>query len=620
MLATGLLSAIVLGAAAWQPFADPRASARIEQARLADEAAAGMSNDWDALVRDPAVPVPEGIVVDVERRPQASPQRDPPVEVERGAARVLLSEAERVELARNDLVEAFALVEEALSKSPTRTDSARGRLRGVQLAMRLDQVVDARRHFEAAAVELNGSEVVDGASALALALLAIGDEAEPGSRTGVCDRIVALHARGELRLPGAEPALAVEGERFVVREDPRREAFETLLAARCPEFEPSATIDAVRASIGSVLDSALVDAWSIARVPGGYAFARTLGDARPESPVRVALATTDQVEQRLVELATRRGLIATGITLDVLGTRDDRGTALRAPVELADGVLSITVRHPDPDAIAASARRRATWLRAGLLAMAASIGAATVFAHRALVRERRLAELRSRFVANVSHELRTPVASILLMAENLESGRAGPDASARYHRAIRGEALRLRRLVEDVLDFSRIERGRRIAIEREDTDMDAWCESLAAELREITAQQGLDLAFHADRDLGRAILDAEALRRALLNLVDNAAKHSGAHYVAVAISADRNEVRFVVRDRGPGIPPARRTEIFEPFARLDDDRGATGAGLGLAIVREIAQAHGGSAHAVEPDTSLGAQFEVRIPREEPPTP
>jgi signal transduction histidine kinase len=85
--------------------------------------------------------------------------------------------------------------------------------------------------------------------------------------------------------------------------------------------------------------------------------------------------------------------------------------------------------------------------------------------------------------------------------------------------------------------------------------------------------------------------------------------------VTVAIRAEADAIVLTVRDEGRGIPAVRRAEFFEPVSRLDDERGAAGAGRGRAIVREIAQAHGGSARAVEPESGAGAQFELRIPRE-----
>jgi tetratricopeptide (TPR) repeat protein len=244
VLVTGLASALVLAAAAWQPFADPSASARIERARLASEAAEGIVAEWEWMSRSPELPIADSLQADV---PRGAAWRGPPLAAEpaseRGAARVLLAEADRVELTRNDLREALAIVEEALTKTPTRQDLARAHLRGIQIALRLGRAADARRHFEAAVALLDGTELVDGASALALAVLAIdGATADDAGtrdagldlvRATACTRLAELSAAGALVLPGADPRLVRDVGHFVLASDPRREAFAEMLAARC---------------------------------------------------------------------------------------------------------------------------------------------------------------------------------------------------------------------------------------------------------------------------------------------------------------------------------------------------------------------------------------------------
>ena len=112
-------------------------------------------------------------------------------------------------------------------------------------------------------------------------------------------------------------------------------------------------------------------------------------------------------------------------------------------------------------------------------------GVAAALISRALRRERILSDLKSAFIARVSHDLRTPVASILLMAENLQEGRVGADSAPRYHGLIRSEALRLRRMVDDVLDFSRLERGRAPDLHREDVDLAHFVDDLVTAATEV---------------------------------------------------------------------------------------------------------------------------------------
>jgi signal transduction histidine kinase len=244
--------------------------------------------------------------------------------------------------------------------------------------------------------------------------------------------------------------------------------------------------------------------------------------------------------------------------------------------------------------------------------MSAFAIAAGIATWRALRRERTLSEMRSAFVANVSHELRTPLSSILLMAENLEDGRVRGDALPGYHASIRREAGRLRRLVDDVLDFSRIERGKSIEVRAEDTALAGWIADLRSELSAWAERARVDLSIAVEPLPEHAAIDGESLRRAVLNLLDNALRHARSREIRFAARAEEGELVLVVADRGRGIPNARREDVFRPFVRLDEV-GAPGAGLGLAIVREIARAHGGDARALEPNDGEGAVIEIRIP-------
>jgi signal transduction histidine kinase len=216
----------------------------------------------------------------------------------------------------------------------------------------------------------------------------------------------------------------------------------------------------------------------------------------------------------------------------------------------------------------------------------------------------------------VSHDLRTPLASILALAENLESGRVQePDRVAQYHSSIRREAMRLRRLVDDVLDFSRIERGKGVHLSMGDVDVLAFARELEAEARERVEGADGELACTVNGIPRHIVADADALRRATMNLVDNALRHSGSVDVELELRSDGREgLAIQVRDRGRGVPAGRLESLFRPFERLEPAAGVAGTGLGLAIVREIAEGHGGCATAHLPDGS-GLVFEIRIPAE-----
>jgi len=232
-------------------------------------------------------------------------------------------------------------------------------------------------------------------------------------------------------------------------------------------------------------------------------------------------------------------------------------------------------------------------------------------------RERAVQRLKSDFVANVSHELRTPLSSILLMAENLTAGRASEKNRTRYHELILREAQRLRRLVDDVLDFSRIDRGEGPRLRIESTTLPRFAESLQQDLQLWAGQHDMDLAVQAEFDReDRIDLDPESIRRAILNLVDNARRHSGSRQVTVDMSQSDSQFCIAVRDHGKGLPADALETVFQPFQQLQSSSTqGKGAGLGLAIVSEIASAHGGEIHAESP-VDGGACFVLTIPLEQ----
>jgi signal transduction histidine kinase len=326
-----------------------------------------------------------------------------------------------------------------------------------------------------------------------------------------------------------------------------------------------------------------------------------------------AVCTGSLLELRAALLGVA-GQLPRGYELEI-GACQDPGPAagLRRAVVLEPGLLCFTLRNPGQSEFVEAAVRRTALLRGAFLVLALMCVVGGWATWRALVRERRLAELRTLFVANVSHELRTPLASILLLSENLASGRVKtPEQVARYHAGIQREALRLRELVDSVLDMSRLERGRPLAIERAELDLSTWWASTSAELSERARAGGAELELVTGRLEGSANVDGDSLRRALSNLVDNALKHSGDARLVADADVVGDELVLGVRDHGKGIPAARRDRLFEPFERLDDGpQAAPGTGLGLSIVRAIAVAHGGRAACVPVEP--GARFELAIP-------
>jgi len=235
--------------------------------------------------------------------------------------------------------------------------------------------------------------------------------------------------------------------------------------------------------------------------------------------------------------------------------------------------------------------------------------------YRNVYREMNLARLKSDFVANVSHELRTPLALIRLYAETLELGRlTAKDKYQEYFRIIREESERLTALINNILDFSRIEAGRK-EYEFKETDLPELVRSTLDSYRFQIEQNGFAFEENISRDIPPVNVDREAIARSLLNLVNNALKYSKDHkFIGVSLYRTNGSVRLEVRDHGIGIPPNEQEKIFEKFYRCGDPlvHNIKGSGLGLSLVRHIVRAHGGDVQ-VESTPEKGSKFTIALP-------
>lgn len=238
-------------------------------------------------------------------------------------------------------------------------------------------------------------------------------------------------------------------------------------------------------------------------------------------------------------------------------------------------------------------------------------------------KERRVSALKSEFVANVSHELKTPLALVRMFAEMLQSGRVGSDAKRQeYLDIIVRESERLSALIENVLDFARLERGRG-SYEFTEGDVGDAVNRAANVLRYRAEREGVSLVVDVAPELPRARIDERAIQLAVINLVDNALKYApGSKEIVVRATRDIDEgtVRVDVVDQGPGVPADERVRIFERFVRLPGgtsgkaaDTPVRGSGIGLALVKHIAESHGGRAWVESDDTKGGSTFSFSIP-------
>jgi signal transduction histidine kinase len=237
-------------------------------------------------------------------------------------------------------------------------------------------------------------------------------------------------------------------------------------------------------------------------------------------------------------------------------------------------------------------------------------------------RESRIAELRSQFVSSVSHELKTPLTSIRMFAESLqmddENDATDPQQRAEYLDTIVCETERLTRLLNNVLDFSRIERGQKNYHLLSEELPNVVAAAVRA-MRFPLAEQGFDLKVDVCRDLPPLKVDRDAIEQAILNLLNNAMKYSGkSREIGLRLCRQNGSAVIQVSDHGIGIPASEQKRIFEKFYRVPsrENRAISGTGLGLSLVAHIAEAHGGDAE-VESRVGTGSTFSIRLPLPSP---
>lgn len=231
-----------------------------------------------------------------------------------------------------------------------------------------------------------------------------------------------------------------------------------------------------------------------------------------------------------------------------------------------------------------------------------------------LRRQHELARLRAQFVSGVSHELRTPLTQIRMFSELLLGGRLRTQEERdRSLHLIDREARRLAYLVENVLDFDRGARGA-LPLALETADVGAAVDEIVEGFVPVARARGMRVHTQAEAD-ARARLDRGAFRQVLLNFLENAVKYGPAgQTIAVRVEVAGPAVRVAVEDGGPGIPHRDRGRIWEPYTRLDRpvDRVVGGSGIGLSVVRQLVERHGGRAWA-EDVPGGGARFVAEFP-------
>jgi signal transduction histidine kinase len=295
--------------------------------------------------------------------------------------------------------------------------------------------------------------------------------------------------------------------------------------------------------------------------------------------------------------------------------------------EAAD--LRVNVHLAAPARLYARQRTRTVWFGALIVLSVVVVVIGFVAAWRAFRRQQQLGEMRSNFVSSVSHELRAPIASIRLMSEELEDLDGPAQSKTReYHRFIKQECGRLGALIENVLDFSRHEQGRK-QYQFEPTDLVALVQETAKLMQAYAAGRRIQVSPVVQGQPVEVEADGRALQQVLVNLIDNAIKHSpdgagitvgldfntgSAAGTAGASPPAARHIRLFVEDHGEGIPAEEHERIFDRFYRRGSElrRETQGVGLGLTIVKYITEAHGGTI-TVRSAPGQGARFTVVLP-------
>jgi two-component system phosphate regulon sensor histidine kinase PhoR len=283
------------------------------------------------------------------------------------------------------------------------------------------------------------------------------------------------------------------------------------------------------------------------------------------------------------------------------------------PTTLYNWRLQVTLASAQELGARVERRRVLEMIMVGLSCVVVIAGMAVVIV--AAERERRLSALKSDFVANVSHELKTPLSLVRMFGELLLSGRVASDDKRReYLQIIVNESERLTALIENVLDFAKFERGKS-AFEFREGDVGQAVARAADVYRYRAEREGVEVEVAVDPQLPATMFDERALELLLMNLLDNALKYAKeGKRVLIEVRAAKTGLELRVTDKGPGVPPGERRRIFDRFVRgsAGAEKQVRGSGIGLALVKHIAESHGGKAW-VESELGEGSTFIVTLP-------
>ncbi len=303
-------------------------------------------------------------------------------------------------------------------------------------------------------------------------------------------------------------------------------------------------------------------------------------------------------ESQLLEQITEsaRQFIRRGMGFEIAKT-EQPDAAYTAVLDFGFGDLMLNLLEEQPGWILARVNQIRNWFFAILTVVWLAVVIALAAFWRNLHEQVQLSRKKDDFISAVSHELRTPLTSIRMYTEMLEKDWVKTDQKRReYYATMRQESERLTRLIENVLDFSRIQRGKKqyhFAL----GDINRCVEDVVRMMRPCTERAGFAIIWDPG-DVGPFMFDRDAVAQIVINLLDNALKYANGtpdKRILIRTRKQKQHVIVEVEDHGPGIPRSQQKKIFEAFYRCGDEstRQATGTGLGLALVKRFAEAHRG---------------------------
>ncbi len=339
--------------------------------------------------------------------------------------------------------------------------------------------------------------------------------------------------------------------------------------------------------------------------------------------VQGVLLNREHLVKQWIPSVIRRHAVA-GVQPWVVENGESDLCALQRPVsEVLDDVL---LCYPEEALVMATGGRLdavggllAPLELAALAGLMLIVTLAGVTMYRATLRAEELSAQKSAFVSAVSHELRTPLTTIRMHAEMLRDGLVSKTKRPRFHEQLVHESVRLSHLVDNVLELSRLEEGRR-ELRPNEADLGGAVASIVEQQRPFIEGKGVELRLIENDEPITVSFDQQAVAQIVVNLMDNAVKYGCGDeaVVEVGVSAVGDGACVYVRDNGPGVPESEREKVFERFHRIETPGCAhmPGTGIGLCLVRELARAHGGEAEVRDaPDG--GCEVRVVIPGSRP---